>query len=133
MPLPSTVSSNDSPNDSYYQLFERCNRTELYQVARANGHHVLPNFSREALITCILEEEAPLPPTYHTIDEWRRAIMRFICDHRAVLTKQLTCQAQSFELPACDGCTDTQVLSCVTSNGEANFQLIQLRKKNDHE
>ena len=109
-------------------LFERCNHTELYQLARRNGHVVLPSLSREALIKIIIGEEQP-PAIRHDFDEWRLAIMRFIIDHRRVLETQITCPARSFKEDACFGCVDMQVVHCLTDNGPENLRLIQLRRK----
>lgn len=115
-------------NREFYALFERLNHSELYQLARRNGHVVFPNLSRDALITVILEEQPP-PAIQHDIDEWRLAIMRFIIDHRRVLETQITCPAKSFKEDACFGCIDMQVVHCLTSNGTENYKLIELRKK----
>jgi hypothetical protein len=112
----------------FYELFDRCNHSELYQLARHAGLVVLPNFSREALIRILIGQDEP-PDLYHDIDEWRRALMRFVIDHRRVLETQLTCPAKSFKEDACFGCVDAQVINCVTSNGKENQRLIQLRKK----
>lgn len=111
-----------------YRLFDRCNRTELYQIARNAGHSVLPNMSKDYLIRVILQDEPP-PPLNHEIDLWRRAIMRFIIEHRRVLETQITCPAKSFQEDACSGCVDAQVIHCLTSNGTENFKLIELHKK----
>jgi hypothetical protein len=114
-------------NIEYYKLFEQCNHSELYQIARRAGHNVPPNLSREALIKVIIYEEQPTA-AYHDIDEWRRAVMRFLIDHKRILETQITCPAKSFLEDACFGCVDAQVLTCLTSNPE-NLHLIQLRKK----
>lgn len=124
------TSSEVSPESAeFYQLFEQCNHTELYQLARRAGFIVSPNLSREALIKIIIYEEQPPATDYHDIDEWRRAIMRFLIDHKRVLETQVTCPARSFLEDACFGCVDAQVLTCLTSNGPENLRLIQLRKK----
>jgi hypothetical protein len=111
-----------------YELFSRCNHTELYQIARDNGHAVLPNVSREALIG-ILAGDVESPTVPHNIDETRLAIMKFIIDHRKKLETQLDCPAKSFQPDACFGCVDAQVISCLTSNGADNQRLILLHKK----
>lgn len=123
------TSSRVSPeNAEYYQLFDRCNHTELYQLAKRSGAAVMPDLSRDALIRIIIHEDPP-PTSAHEIDEWRRAIMRFLIDHRRVLETQITCPAKSFEETACFSCIDTQVLHCLTNNGPENYKLIQLHKK----
>jgi hypothetical protein len=114
--------------DAYY-LFSRCNHSELYQIARRNGFVVPPSETRESLIQLIIGARLPDAHARHDIDEWRRAIMRFIIDHRRVLETQITCPAKSFQEDACFGCVDVQVISCLTSNGKENQRLIQLRKK----
>ena len=124
-----TSSATSAETSELYKLFERCNRSELYQIARANGHHVRPNFTRDALIRSIIEEETPLPALHHEIDAWRKALMEFIIDHRAVLATQLTCPAKSFDPDACSGCLDIQVVSCLHNNGPENFRLISLKRK----
>jgi hypothetical protein len=116
-------------NDELFHFFSRCNHSELYQLARGQGHVVLPDLSREALIRIIIGEDTPPPSTAHDIDETRLAIMRFIIDHRKKLETQLTCPARSFKEDACFGCVDAQVLSCLTSNGANNQRLILLHKK----
>lgn len=113
----------------YYELFSRLNHSELYQLVRRNGHTVLPNLDKDALIRILTEEQPPPVIELHDIDETRRAIMRFIIDHRKKLETQLTCPARSFKEDACFGCVDAQVLSCFTSNGADNQRLIQLHKK----
>jgi hypothetical protein len=112
----------------YYELFSRCNHTELYQIARNGGHVVLPDTSREALIRIIIGDVQPTD-VKHDIDETRIAIMKFIIDHRKKLETQLTCPARSFKEDACFGCVDAQVISCLTSNGAENQRLILLHKK----
>lgn len=112
----------------YYELFSRCNHTELYQLARNAGHVVLPDTSREDLIRIIIGDVQP-PDVRHDIDETRIAIMKFIIDHRKKLETQLTCPARSFKEDACFGCVDAQVISCLTSNGADNQRLILLHKK----
>jgi hypothetical protein len=112
----------------YYELFSRCNLTELYQIARNSGHVVLPNASRESLVQVIIGDVQP-PNVPHDIDETRIAIMKFIIDHRKKLETQLTCPARSFKEDACFGCVDAQVISCLTSNGANNQRLILLHKK----
>lgn len=108
-------------------LFEACNDTELYQLARRAGLTVLPNLPREQLVKCLLGEEYP-PPVRHEIDEWRVALMGFVLDYWRVIESQLTCPAKSGDPRACFGCVDAQVVSCVTRAG-AHLPLIQVHKK----
>jgi hypothetical protein len=122
------MTSSDSFTDELYELFNRCNHSELYQIARRNGIVVFPNAPRERLIRLIIGQEVSAA-TDHDIDEWRLAIMRFLIDHRRALETQIDCPAKSFDPHACFGCVDAQVLNCITSNGPENQRLIQLRKK----
>lgn len=144
-----TSSSISPENAEFYELFSRCNHTELYQIARRNGFVVFPNLSPDALIRIIIGEEEP-PPIQHDIDAWRLGIMRFLLDHRRRLETQLSCPAKQLYVGppaesnaareevaqtvrgkggACFGCIDTQVVHCLTSNGPENFKLIELHKK----
>jgi len=121
-------SSKVSPeNREYYELFDRCNRSELYQIARKANLRVQPEYSKDALIRAIISEDE-CPEKNPSVDEWRRAIMRFLIDHRKVLETQISCPARSFEEDACFACIDMQVMHCVTSNGTENFKLIELKK-----
>lgn len=122
-------SSSSNSTSEFYRLFDRCNATELYQIARRNGFVVLPSVRREDLIRIIIGEQEPPPLEKHEIDEYRFAIMRFLIDHRRRLETQLDCPARSFQPDACFACVDTQVMHCLTSNGKENQRLIQLRKK----
>jgi hypothetical protein len=124
------TSSTVSPEfAAEYALFERCNHTEIYQIARGAGHVVLPSLSRDALIRIIIGEVPPPPLPFHDVDETRIALMKFIIDHRKKLETQLTCPARSFKPDACFACVDAQVYSCLTSNGAENQRLILLHKK----
>jgi hypothetical protein len=123
--IPSDISPRDA---SAYALFEPCNHTELYQIARAGGHVVLPSLDRDILIRIIIGVLEP-PEVVHDLDETRLAIMRFIIDHRKKLETQISCPARSFKEDACFGCVDPQVLSCLTNNGASNQRLILLHKK----
>lgn len=110
-----------------YELYERCNETELYQIARAAGLAVLPSASKDELIKYILGEEQP-PPVSSEFDEWRLAIMRFVIEHRKTLEVQLRCPAKSMDPRACFQCVDQQVVSCLVEN-KGNLNLIQLHRK----
>lgn len=110
-----------------YELFERCNETELYQIARASGVIVSPSATKDQLIKYIIGEELP-PSTPQEFDEWRLAIMRFVIEHRAKLEVQLRCPAKSMDPRACFQCVDQQVVSCLVDN-KNNLNLIRLHKK----
>ena len=120
----------------------------MYQVARRAGHAVLPNYDKDTLIRIIIGEREP-PPVRHDFDAWRAAIVTFLLEHRRMLETQVSCPAKCLYTPAyagtpqqvvpvvtqnrdaCFGCVDAQVVHCLTSQGDANFQLIELRKKTD--
>jgi hypothetical protein len=127
-------------------LFTEYNHTEIFQKARA-GFDIAPNLAREALIKILIGQEEP-PPGGYDMDEWRRATIRFLLDHRRVLETQIACPAKVLyreptpseiheqiveqmhaQKEACFGCVDAQVIHCITSNGDNNYQLIRLRKK----
>jgi len=110
-----------------YDLFERCNETELYQIARASGLVVTPSATKDELIKYITGEELP-PPIAHDIDEWRLAIMGFVIEHRITLQVQLRCPAKTMDPRACFQCVDQQVVSCLAEN-KNNLHLITLHKK----
>ena len=114
--------------DALYALFAHVNHSELYQIAREGGHVVLPSLSRETLIRVIIGAETAPPLHEHVVDEYRRAIMAFVIDHRKSLETQIKCPAKSFQPDACFGCLDQQVYSCLTSTPEQQ-RLIQLYKR----
>jgi hypothetical protein len=109
------------------ELYERCNETELYQIARASGLSVQPSTPKDLLIKYILGEGEP-PPEAHELDEWRLAIMGFVIEHRKRLEVQLRCPAKSMDPRACFQCVDHQVSSCLVENTQ-NLHLIRIHKK----
>lgn len=112
---------------NYYELFDRCNHTELYQFAREAGHNVQPNWDRDSLIRVIIGDVEP-PNAEHDIDEWRLALMRFVIDHRTTLESQLTCPAKTMDPRACFNCVDAQVIACLVENKQYK-KLIQIHRK----
>jgi hypothetical protein len=110
-----------------YELYERCNETELYQIARSAGLPVTPSATKDQLIKYILGEEFP-QLTSNEFDEWRLAIMGFVIEHRKTLEVQLRCPAKSMDPRACFQCVDQQVVSCLVENRN-NLNLIQLHRK----
>jgi len=114
---------------NFYEAFSNCNHTELCQVARRAGHNIRPTMTRDELIKIIVLD-APPSAEVNDFDETRRAIMRFLIEHRKKLETQITCPAKSFEPDACFGCVDAQVICCLVSNGPETQQLITLHKKN---
>lgn len=112
-----------------HELFERCNHTELYQIARRAGLTVMPNLPKEALIQCILGDAAPPPLEAHDLDLWRVTIMQFVLEHRQKLEAQLTCPAKTMDPHACFQCVDAQVLCCLVTNKPNMRRLVQIRRK----
>ena len=123
--------STPSPDLSYaylFSLFAGCNHSELYQIARGQGHVLLPSLERDTLIRIIIGQEDPPPLHEHIVDEWRHAIMGFVIDHRKSLETQIKCPASSFKPDACFGCLDQRVFSCLVTNPHQQ-RLIQLYKR----
>ena len=120
--------SLDLSYESLYALFAGCNHSELYQIAREQGHVVLPSLERDTLIRIILGAENPPIIYEHIVDEWRHAIMGFVIDHRKALETQIKCPASSFKPDACFGCLDQRVFSCLVANPHQQ-RLIQLYKR----
>lgn len=117
---PSTTTSSS-------ELFERCNHTELYQMARAAGIYVSPATPKADLIKYINGEAEP-PPIPHEVDRWRHGIMSFLLQHWRAVETQLTCPARTKDPRACFNCLDTQVVTCLVQN-EKDVHLIQVHKK----
>lgn len=118
---------NRSPD---FELFERCNRTELLQILTRLGIPAPPSTPKERLIAVLLGEEEPDPEWQNVMNSWRHGIMGFLLDHWEIARSQLECPAKSGDPRACFGCIDAQVLSCLVEN-EAEEQYIQLRRKNE--
>lgn len=113
-----------------YELFDACNETEVYQIARRAGLAVKPNTPKPALIHYILGSDVVSPlQGEQEIDLWRLTIMQFILDHRKKLEAQLSCPARSMDPRACFGCVDAQVVSCLVHNKTSMPQLVQIKKK----
>jgi hypothetical protein len=110
-------------------LLDRVNRTELYQLCRRSGVPALPNMNRKELVECIVNGAGDLG--IHPVDEWRRAIMRFVLGQWKRMQTQLTCPAASGDENACFQCEDVQVLSCVAQNAHAQHKLEEYKKQED--
>ena len=111
-----------------YELFDRCNKTELLQILRRLGIAVPATVSKENLIQVLLGEEEADPAWVNVMDSWRHGIMGFLLDHWDVVRSQLTCPAKSGDPRACFNCVDAQVISCLTQN-PGDEKLIQLKRK----
>lgn len=121
---------NPSPD---FELFARCNHTELFQICRRLGLPVSPQLSKETLIKLLLGEEEPHPEWENVMDGWREALMAFVLDHWEVIRSQLECPAKSGDPRACFNCEDAQVIHCLVDNEHEEPQirkkLIQLKRK----
>jgi hypothetical protein len=133
---PLTSSSTTSID---YDLFDRLNHTELYQLCRHAGLNVHPAWERTRLIDALRDW---LPEDFsdveHPIDELREGLIAFIEQYWRTLRPQLKCPAKDMKHPdptkanprPCFGCTDMQVIACVSNQAPQNTQLIkQLRKR----
>lgn len=118
-----THSITPSPSE----LFQQCNDSELYQMARAAGFVVSPAARKADLIKYLLGEAEP-PAISHEVDRWRRGIMGFVLEHWRALETQLTCPARTKEPTACFNCLDQQVVTCLVQNAN-DVHLIQVHKK----
>lgn len=113
-----------------YELFARCNFTELFQLCRRLGLPVAPSLSKDKLIALLLGEEESDPEVRNVIDSWRHGLMGFVLDNWNNIRAQLSCPAKTGDPRACFNCVDAQVISCVVDN-PVNEHLIQLKRKND--
>lgn len=116
-----------STSPSYSELFEQCNISELYQMARAAGLTVSPSTRKPDLIKYLTGEAEP-PVVPHEVDRWRRGIMGFLIEHWRAVETQLTCPARSKDPNACFNCLDQQVVACLVQN-ENDVHLIRVHKK----
>ncbi len=113
-----------------YELFDRCNRTELLQVLKRLGLEAPPALPKETLIGLLLGEVEPDPSWKNIMNSWRHGIMGFLLDHWEVVRSQLDCPARSGDPRACFNCIDAQVISCLTQN-PSDEPLIRLKRKNE--
>lgn len=61
-----------------------------------------------------------------SIDLWRRGLKGFVEDNKSVLQPQLVCPIRD-DINACQGCLDTQVMTCVVEQRDYE-PLIQIRR-----
>lgn len=113
-----------------YDLFDRCNKTELLQILKRLGVAAPANIPKENLILVLLGEEEADPAWENAMDSWRHGIMGFLLDHWDVVRSQLECPAKTGDPRACFNCIDAQVISCLTQNHD-DEQLIQLKRKRE--
>jgi len=133
-----SVPSYSTSNASDEVLFDDLNRTELYQLCRRAGYHVHPSWERQQLINTLQDTGRQEPADEHPIDSLREGLIAFIGQYWRTLQPQLTCPAKDMRNPKpekvnprpCFGCSDMQVMTCVSTQKQANHQQIyQLRKK----
>jgi len=98
------------------------NHTELYQMCRRAGLVIPPNLPREDMMA-LLVNDGPDPIMDVPMDNWRRAIARFVLDHWNTLQNQITCPLKSKDPNSCFGCLDTQVMLCIVQNTNYERQL----------
>ena len=118
--------------------FDHCNHTELYQLCVRAQIPVLPNESREMMISYLEGESEPVLQKEgdHPIHAWRNGIIRFVDDYWKQIETQLDCPVRKLrdlehpDLRPCFGCIDTQVIACIVDN-EDNERLIEERKKKE--
>lgn len=115
------------------QELQRLNRTELYQLCRANGLRVPISLTREQYMHALIG-----PPTGgyeteqdHQIDNWRLGLSGFVRRHWHTLRAQLTCPISSGDFRSCWGCIDQQVLSCANTNERNHERIKQMRPRDD--
>lgn len=115
--------------------FDRYNYTELQQVCAMAGILVRPNEAAEEMIAYI--EGTKEPPEYtegdHAIHIWRSAIAAFLTEQWRNIETQITCPAKALKDPInpnprpCFGCTDTQVIACLTENRQNESMIAKHR------
>ena len=109
------------------------NATELYQLCRRAGLATRPGEKPAYYIKCLKGELAPGSDPF---DTWRDALIKLIGLHWMTLQAQLVCEARNLKHPdpeqrnerPCYGCTNLQVLKCVSSPKVYNH-IVKLRKK----
>ena len=120
-----------SPSSELRELLSRLNRTELYQLCRKNGIPAPPGYPKESYIEWLIDE-APPPIDPGPVDSWREGLIAFIGAYWMKLRPQLKCPAKDMrDVPAerlnprpCYGCSDAQVLHCVSKQDQPQQKLI---------
>jgi hypothetical protein len=128
--------SLDSSQRELLELYQRYNRTELYQLCQRAKLNVQPSWQREHYIAALLGAE--LPAGDNVIDELRDGLIGFIDEYWKTLQAQLKCPAKNLHNPdpdkvlprPCYTCVDMQVVACVADMPPQHQQrLSQLRRK----
>ena len=103
-------------------ILDQMNMTELTELAKETNPDAHRGLSREVLNQIILNapEDGPKLPE-KPINKYRLRIMTFVLDHWEQVKPMLTCPAKSGDPRACFGCTDVQVVECVTMNKDNIF------------
>lgn len=129
---PSSAASVDD-TDAFADL----NRTELYQLCRRAGLKVNPAWDRPQLVAAIQDSVPNDCAVEHPIDELREALIELISQYWRTLQPQLKCPAKYLkhfdpekrDPRPCFGCSDVQVMTCVSTQDPANLQRIyQIRR-----
>lgn len=107
--------------------YDRYNYTELYQMCIRARLPVRPNTARIDLVA-YLEGEAEPPDVDENdniFNSWRTAFIDFLLEHWKKIETQITCPARHLKDPKnpnprpCFGCIDTQVVTCLIQNHDA--------------
>lgn len=108
-------------------LFERLNRTELYQLVRRAGIAASPRQSSEQLIALLVgtSEEVPISP----YDDMRAAVFAFVDENWLKVKSQLSCPAKAKHPLACYGCVDAKAVHCITSSPSMELYLNRVRDR----
>lgn len=102
-------------------VYDRFNRTELYQTCIRAGILVRPNEATECMIAYLEGWKEPPPYTEedHVLHGWRNAFIAFFHEHWKKIETQITCPARHLKDKVtpnprpCFGCTDMQVIACI--------------------
>ena len=140
----------EEEEEEYGRVYEKVNRTELFQVCRRKGIIVPANSTRKELVDYLTGKVEP-PAEANVFDTWRHGMMNFVLDYWTQLRTQLTCPAQELKtwtvtdmtlvgkpstrkegLPttsiACRTCTDAQIIACVLTNPESEDKINTRRE-----
>lgn len=113
-------------------IYERFNRTELYQTCMRAGILVRPNEATVEMIAYLegLKEPPPYTNDDHVLHGWRDAFIAFFNEYWRKIETQITCPARHLKdkvnpnLKPCYGCTDMQVVACIVDLRE-NEPFVQ--------
>ena len=124
--------SSSTTNNSD-ELFADLNRTELYQLCRKAKRSVHPAWDRMQLIAALEDSVPEEIAIEHPIDALRTGLIAFIECYWRTLHPQLKCPAKDLKDPnpqirnprPCFGCTDMQVMKCVSTLDPISQQKIR--------